>query len=597
MQPANRPIAYSYMRYSSEPQGDGDSIRRQTSLARAWCDRNGARLDTTTTYADHGKSAFRGKHRETGVLASFLSDVEAERIPRGSFLIVENLDRLSRESPWDAVPLLCSIVNAGVSVVTLSPSEVVYKRGRDLTPLILAVVEFGRANSESETKSGRTNENWTAKKQKARSEGEIVTRRLPAWVQEKDGKLIAIYERVRLVRQIFGWAIKGYGLSMIVQKLTDAKIPTWGRSRTWSKQYIHKILTGRMVLGEYQPMKAGEREDASGKRKTGFVPTVPDGEPIANYYPAVIDLEMWTKASAAIKARSDRKLGGRLGKKVTNLFTGLITDARTRGRMLIAWQTRGSKKGRNFQKARVLVSASSMEGIRPSISFPYPVFEQEVLKLLKEVKSADVIGKEPPSKSANIAADLADTERRIRQIEAELIGDGDDVPALVRALTALDSKRQAQLQSLQLARQVEANPRSEAWAEAKTLLDLAQDESHRLRLRGLLQIVVEGMWVLVVPFTSHRIAALQINFRGGNRRHYLIAYKPAGNNRVGAYGAKSTDRGKLEGIDLSKKEDAMEAEKWLNNLSADDANDLLMSLLAPDQSPQKSQTLKRRPKR
>src|SRR5689334_22473315 len=132
--------AYSYLRYSSPEQGDGDSIRRQIAGAEAWCKRNKVALDTGKRMEDRGRSAFKGKHRTTGALAQFLGEVEAGRIERGSVLLIENLDRLSRENPWDAVPLLCSLVNAGVSVVTLSPSEMVYERGRDLTGLVLAVV-------------------------------------------------------------------------------------------------------------------------------------------------------------------------------------------------------------------------------------------------------------------------------------------------------------------------------------------------------------------------------------------------------------------------------------------------------------------------
>ena len=553
-------IAYSYIRYSSGVQADGDSIRRQTEIARSWCERNAAELNTTTTYADHGKSAFRGKHRETGVLAAFLADIEQERIPRGSFLVVENLDRLSRESPWDAVPLLCSIVNAGVSVVTMSPSEMVYKRGRDLTPLILAVVEFGRANSESETKSGRGNENWTEKKRKARDEGEIVTHRLPAWVQERGGKLVGIPERVKVVRLMFDLATAGYGLSRIVKRLTTDRVPTWGRGEGWSKQYVHKILTGRTVLGEYQPMKAGAREDGTGKKVNGYIAPVPDGEPVKDYYPVVMDARTWDKTQAALRLRKDR--AGRVGEKVTNLFTGLLTDAKTRGKLLIAWQTRGS--GKNRQKVRTLVSAESMEGRAPSTSFPYPIFEEAILTMLKEVKTADVIGEEPPSESTDIAAELADTEGRIRKIEEALTGEDDDIPALVRVLKTMDEKRQDLLRRLTLARQKEANPQSQAWAEAKSLFDTVRDEAPRMRLRGLLQTIIEGVRVLIVAQKSQRLALVQINFYGGRERKYLIHSQAAARGVKGERTVTSfVHTPDAESLDLRKPEDVTELETVL----------------------------------
>src|SRR5262249_12013455 len=85
-------IGYSYLRYSSAEQGDGDSIRRQTKARTDWCKRHpDVQLDTTRTYLDRGRSAYRGRHlQKGGALAAFLSEVEKGDIPRGSVLIIEN---------------------------------------------------------------------------------------------------------------------------------------------------------------------------------------------------------------------------------------------------------------------------------------------------------------------------------------------------------------------------------------------------------------------------------------------------------------------------------------------------------------------------
>jgi DNA invertase Pin-like site-specific DNA recombinase len=172
--------AYSYARYSGKQQGDGDSVRTQTEDTLAWCKRNRVQLDTTRTFLDRGKSAYRGKHRQTGgALAAFLSEVEAGTIPRSSLLVVENLDRLSRENPCDATSLLCSLVNAGIGVATLSPSEMIFERGSDLTALVLAVVEFGRSHNESRWKGERVSAAWEAKRRAVRKEKVILTRQYP----------------------------------------------------------------------------------------------------------------------------------------------------------------------------------------------------------------------------------------------------------------------------------------------------------------------------------------------------------------------------------------------------------------------------------
>src|SRR5215813_239734 len=93
-------IAYSYIRFSTPEQSKGDSLRRQTEAAADWCRRHKVRLDTGTTLHDLGKSAYTGQHRKNPdrhALAGFLKLVEGGKIPRGSHLIVEALDRLTRE--------------------------------------------------------------------------------------------------------------------------------------------------------------------------------------------------------------------------------------------------------------------------------------------------------------------------------------------------------------------------------------------------------------------------------------------------------------------------------------------------------------------
>ena len=102
-------------------------MRRQTANAADWCKRHDVPLDANHTYLD-GALAYHGRHRQRGGLPAFLAEVERGDIPRGSILIIENLDRLSRENPWDSVPLLCFLVNAGIIVVTLSPSEMRFER-------------------------------------------------------------------------------------------------------------------------------------------------------------------------------------------------------------------------------------------------------------------------------------------------------------------------------------------------------------------------------------------------------------------------------------------------------------------------------------
>jgi hypothetical protein len=63
MEPTSTPTAYSYIRFSSPEQAKGDSLRRQTEAALAWCEGNGASLDTSITFHDLGKKPFQNFRR------------------------------------------------------------------------------------------------------------------------------------------------------------------------------------------------------------------------------------------------------------------------------------------------------------------------------------------------------------------------------------------------------------------------------------------------------------------------------------------------------------------------------------------------------
>src|SRR5204862_6491823 len=91
------PAAFSYVRFSHPSQLEGDSLRRQTERATDYCKRKGLTLDTSLTLRDLGVSAFRGKNAAVGNFRTFLDAVKAGKVAPGSALIVESIDRISRQ--------------------------------------------------------------------------------------------------------------------------------------------------------------------------------------------------------------------------------------------------------------------------------------------------------------------------------------------------------------------------------------------------------------------------------------------------------------------------------------------------------------------
>jgi DNA invertase Pin-like site-specific DNA recombinase len=170
--------AYSYLRFSSPQQSTGDSIRRQTEATAAWCARNKVSLDNSITLRDEGVSAYRGKHREnpdTHALAAFVNAVKTGRVQAGSFLVVESLDRLSREKIRPALTLMLNLIESGVKVVQLMPVETVYDEDVEPMQLMMAVMELNRGHSESKVKSERLAAVWKKKHKDAATTKQVVS--------------------------------------------------------------------------------------------------------------------------------------------------------------------------------------------------------------------------------------------------------------------------------------------------------------------------------------------------------------------------------------------------------------------------------------
>src|SRR5579871_3978033 len=122
--PATKPRAYSYTRFSTPEQAQGDSARRQIDLAKHYAAKHGLTLDDTLRLSDAGISGFRGANVRKGALGQFLRAVDDGDVPVGSYLLVESLDRVSRQNPWDALPIFQLIINSGVTIATLFDGKV-----------------------------------------------------------------------------------------------------------------------------------------------------------------------------------------------------------------------------------------------------------------------------------------------------------------------------------------------------------------------------------------------------------------------------------------------------------------------------------------
>jgi DNA invertase Pin-like site-specific DNA recombinase len=316
--------AYSYIRFSTPEQARGDSLRRQIALAEHWCARNGLKIDTSLR--DEGMSAHRGAQAEVGsALGNFLDLVRRGQVDVGSHLIVESLDRLSRETILEALPRFISLLNAGIIIVTLVDEQVYSKESVNKNPyqLFASLAVMARAYEESATKAFRVSQAWGKKKELARTVGKPLTQRCPEWLELRDGKFVQRPERVAVVHQIFRETIHGLGRREIVRRLNGAGEPAFRGRHGWHTSSIAKIIQSRAVLGEYQPHSGTHR----GRNRK------PEGEPIPDFYPRIVDEATFALAQDAVQGRRQRA-AGRKGKTV-HLLQNLARCASCGGAMHI----------------------------------------------------------------------------------------------------------------------------------------------------------------------------------------------------------------------------------------------------------------------
>lgn len=273
-------------------QKHGRSYDRQMEACVKWVDKMGFTL-SEDRFLDEGKSGYTGEHLgEKGQLKRFLDLVEDEKIPKGSYLVIESLDRLSRESVTAAMPRFLDILNAGIYICTLMDGEKVYSPYGSAADLIMSVLVMARANEESATKSKRAFDDWESKRAKARTEKKPYGKRVARWLDLVDGKYVVIPERVAIVQRVFKATIAGHGFVAIARDLNAEKIPAF-RGGTWCATSIDDMLKNRSVLGEWEPKDSG-----------GV---------IEDYFPRIIDNSTFEQAELAMQSRRFRKVTKQTG--------------------------------------------------------------------------------------------------------------------------------------------------------------------------------------------------------------------------------------------------------------------------------------------
>ncbi len=406
-------MAYSYARFSSRAQAEGDTLRRQLSSAFAYAEENGLTLDTTLQ--DHGLSAYTGANRAKGALKSFIDRVESGEIERGSYLLIDSMDRLSRQDVTQATHQLLGIALAGITVVTLSDGRK-FDRNASMADVMMAVIEIERSHRESVEKSRKVAAAHGESKRRAREEGRVWHRSGPTWVKFDDAtrKFEIIPHKVEAVRRIFDLIEDGLGTTAIAVRFNAESIETpRGKIGQWHHSAVLEVAKNAAVIGVYQPKLAKGGNRASRRPA--------DGEPIEGYYPEVIDREQFYRVQAIISGRAPKRGRGNNSTEFANLLVGLCRCNTCGGTVGLHTASKHTK----WKRTSALSCVDARRGLcENKHRYPYQRIEQAILQHVIEFVPGEVQGDDLAGKLTALNAERDEIASKVENL-MQLLESGD----------------------------------------------------------------------------------------------------------------------------------------------------------------------------
>lgn len=367
-----KPKAYSYIRFSSEKQIQGHSLKRQSEAAEEYCKKHDLDLDNSS-YRDLGISAFKGLNSTEGALKAFIDACDSGKIIKGSYLIVESLDRISRNKISDAFELLNSILKRGIVIVTLLDGKT-YTQGSmdDLMQLMYSLMIMATAHEESAKKSERIGKAWANKRKLAIADGTPYTKKHASWLTIKNGRYEIIGDRANIVKRIFTMALSGHGKSSIARHLNDDEVPNWNKPKTnkqamWHPSFIQKILVNKAVYGILTTPK--------------FDNEVPD------YYPTIVPQKDFLKAQEI--REGNRLPTGKSINTLSNIFTRMCICGACGFPMHYVNKSIRSKPETQNQKYLVCSRANNKGGCK-YVSHRYQMLEKHIIYSLRDMDYSKV---------------------------------------------------------------------------------------------------------------------------------------------------------------------------------------------------------------
>ncbi len=472
---------YSYIRWSSSQQSKGSSYKRQLDYAREFAKRFGYVLNETSFMIDEGLSAFHQVHKNKGALGIFLAAIEEGKIPKGSILVVESLDRLSRAQIDQALTQFFAIIRGGIDIHTAMDGRTYTTESlSNIADMVVSLVIMSRAHEESATKSKR------AKKfiQSRIDKNEIIPSRYPYWIRhnKETDKLELIPEHVEIVKKILELYLNGYGISKVTRWLNDNNIKPFS-GKAWYTMYIMTLINNVALIGR-KVIHLDDQEHV-----------------IDNYYPRVIEDSAFYILQEHYKNRSKTSAV----RQLPTLFTGLrIAYCGYCNSILSAQQSKG-KRGTFIDSKRRLRCTHSQNGINCPIgsrTIKISPIEMLILDYCRDQLDLNHLNTDKKNYDTEIAEIKFKLNEKEEQLDKllNLFLNMDNIPAnFTQKATILEEEKNTlkeKIKELELLSQVQKNENNnellEQWKEIKESVKNF-DVEWRYKVRELVRRSIKRM--------------------------------------------------------------------------------------------------------
>ncbi len=529
----NSARVYSYLRFSDPRQATGSSADRQLQYASEWAQQRGLQLDESLSLRDEGLSAYHQMHIKQGALGTFMRAVDEGRIPDGSVLIVEGLDRLSRAEPIQAQAQLAQIINAGITVVTASDGREYNRAGLKAQPmdLVYSLLVMIRAHEESDTKSKRVKaairrqcEGWQA----GTYRGLIRNGKDPQWLQWDGEAWQLVPERVVAVRRALELYRQGLGAVRAYRIMLEEghMLSDWGISG----QQIYRLVQLPALRGVKRIAVDGEQ----------YL--------LEEYYPRLLSDAEYDELQQLTGQRFRRRGKG----EIAGIITGVgITWCGYCGTAIVGQnmmgRTREDGSVADGHRRLMCTSYSRNAGCKAGGSCSVVPIEKALMAYCADQMNLDRLH-EPTQDGRSLRERVAVARKAVETVEQQLakvtdalLADDSGAAPLVfvrkaRELEEQLAERRVELQ--QAERDVSARTRGPAPAAAERWRELAEgvealDGDARMQVRQLVLDTFERIVVYMrgagVPDRSCPYIDVQLFSRSGQLRMIRI------NRRTGAW--------------------------------------------------------------